>query len=902
MPLEPGTRLGPYEVLGPLGSGGMAEVYRARDQRLQRDIALKILPGDLSKDPRALSRFESEAKAVAALSHPNILAIFDVGECSGVRYAVTELLEGETLGARFANGPIPPRKTAEWGIQIARGLAAAHDRRIVHRDIKPDNLFLTRDGQVKILDFGLAKQHPLAAPNNPNTPTVPFHTEAGLVVGTPWYMSPEQVRGEEVDGRSDIFSLGTVLFEALSGQHPFRGASIPETMAAIAREEPSDLLALAPELPASVWRIVRHCLEKDPRGRFQSARDLAFALENLSPGPEARMAETVTVPAPVLERQPRRAWPLFRQAATGLLALGFAVSLFFNLRQSAPKPLGPAPISFAQLTDFPGVEKQPALSPDGKSVAYVASPKGNKDIFLLRVGGRKPVNLTEDSLADDTAPAFSPDGMRIAFRSERSAGGIFIMEATRESVRRVTSFGHDPSWSPDGTRLVMGTEAVRDPMSRAVISELWVVPVSQGPPRKLNSGDAVGPKWSPSGNRIAYWGSRQPSRNRDIWTIDAGGLSAPQPVTDDPAVDWNPAWSPDGRFLYFGSNRGGTMNLWRVPIEEKTGILTGTVEPVTTPTSWSGWFGFSKDGQTLVYADLDERANIVRAKFDAKNEVLDGPPGIVLRGRAIVSIDFSPLGDWLTFSQRVLPWEAVGVIRSDGGGYTKLTGYDYYHRVPRWSPDGSRIVFYSNRDGRVSTYWIHPDGSGLTSLGAGTFERLYPLFSPDGKKLVEATFSGGGLAFFGLDSEGPNMARLVGESIKGVVLLPMSWSLDGKRIAGTARGQGASSPGGTSSPTQGVFVLSLPDGPLQEIDRMALSPEWLPDGKRLLMGLNGTIVLVDTATGRRRVVVPEAGLPGSWGREIALSRDGRWLAWIESFGEGDVWLMTLSKSQPGPLN
>lgn len=900
MSVGPGVRLGPYEIIAPLGAGGMAEVYRALDTRLLREVALKILPGDLASDPKMLSRFEAEAKAVAALSHPNILAIFDAGESDGVRYAVTELLEGETLGAIVRRGPVPLRKVIDWGAQAARGLAAAHERQIVHRDIKPENLFLTSDGRLKILDFGLAKHQPGRSSDRSNFATLTMNTDAGTVVGTPWYMSPEQVRGEQLDGRSDIFSLGTVLFELVSGSLPFRAASAAETMASIIRDEPPDLSELSPGASPALVRVIRHCMEKKPERRFQSATDLVFTLEAMAGGSSPRRAEPATVVTGVDRQRTRGLRLLFRRSAPLAVsivaagALGFAVrDLMAGRRHDAPRP-----VSFSQLTDFPGVERQPALSPDGKTVVYVASPRGNKDLFLLRVGGRKPVNLTEDSDVDETAPAFSPDGGRVAFRSERSGGGIFVMEATGESVRRVTDFGHDPSFSPDGKRLVFATEGIRDPMSRSSLSELWVTALDGGTPRRLSVADGVGPRWSPDGKRIAYWGSRQPSRNRDIWTVDAEGRSEAIAVTDDASVDWNPFFSPDGRLLYFGSNRGGTMNLWRVPIDQASGRLTGELEPVTTPTAWSGWFAFSSDGRTLAFSDLDDRSNVWRARFDSVAGKLAGPPESVLRGRAIVSIDFSPDAAWLTFSQRVLPWEAVGIVRSDGGGYSKLSDHASYHRIPRWSPDGKEIVFYSNRDGRVGFYTIRPDGSGLSRLGPDADEHLYPVWSPDGAELAAATFAGGGIARFSAGGPGAGHLRLLSRILEGSVLLPLSWSPDGKRLAVMARGSGGQ--GASARPRQGVFVLELGPGNLVEIDSDAVSPEWLPDSRRLLLSKNGGIELVDTSKRQTTGILPNAGLPGSWGREIALSRDGSWLAWIESLGEGDIWTMTLDRDRVKP--
>src|SRR6266496_2865999 len=298
MTLSAGTRLGPYEILSPLGAGGMGEVYRARDSKLKRDVAVKVLPKSLAADADALARFEREALAVAALSHPNILAIFDFGTHEGTAYAVTELLEGETLRGKLDAGPIPQKQAVDYALQIARGLSAAHEKAVVHRDLKPENLFVTQDGHLKILDFGLAKRvEAVSTEEQTSAPTVSGHTEPGTVMGTVGYMSPEQVRGRSADHRSDIFSFGAVLYEMLTGRRAFRGDTAVETMNAILKEEPRELVGSASAVSPALERVVRHCLEKSPEERFQSARDIAFALGEASSGSAASPAASAAQPA-----------------------------------------------------------------------------------------------------------------------------------------------------------------------------------------------------------------------------------------------------------------------------------------------------------------------------------------------------------------------------------------------------------------------------------------------------------------------------------------------------------------------------------------------------------------------------------------------------------------------------
>ena len=281
MPLTPGTILGQYEIRSPLGAGGMGEVYRAHDTRLDREVAIKVLPESLTADPDRLRRFEQEARAAAALNHPNILAVYQMATHEGVSYMVSELLDGETLRERLRRGPIPLRKAIDYAVQIARGLAAAHDKGIVHRDLKPDNLFVTKDGRVKILDFGLAK---LVQPRDASgaEATMAEGTEPGMVMGTVGYMSPEQVRGKMADHRSDIFAFGTILYEMVTGKQTFRKPTSAETMTAILNEDPPSISQVTAATPPGLQRVVHRCLEKNPEQRFQSASDMAFALEALS--------------------------------------------------------------------------------------------------------------------------------------------------------------------------------------------------------------------------------------------------------------------------------------------------------------------------------------------------------------------------------------------------------------------------------------------------------------------------------------------------------------------------------------------------------------------------------------------------------------------------------------------
>ena len=868
-----GRVLGPYQVVAKLGEGGMGEVYAARDTRLDRDVAVKVLPPHLASDPEALARFEREAKAVAALSHPNILAIHDFGTHEGTAFAVTERLAGQTLRERLIGGALPMKKAIQIAADIARGLAAAHGRNIVHRDLKPENVFIASDGQVKILDFGLAKsvvQAPAAAA------TTELATDPGTVMGTVGYMAPEQVRGGAADARTDIFALGCVLFEMLTGRKAFQRETAAETMTAILREDAPDLIESGVQVPPAVDQLVRHCLEKQPEERFQSARDLAFALQALS-GSHPTSGRAAAVATDDQPPGPHRSIVPIAAAVAASLVIGAAIGWWASRPGEADEPWS----EFTQLTDEAGQEDAPSLSPDGDSVAYASRAAGSWDIYVSRVGGRNPIVVAGDPSRDEQAPAFSPDGRSIAFHEGDADGGIFIVGATGESARRVTETGFHPAWSPDGATIAYCQESIETPANRQISSDLSVVDVATGAVRIVTEGDAVQPSWSPSGTRLAYWA--QFGGQRDLFTISAAG-GEPVQVTDDAPLDWSVTWSPDG-WLYFSSDRGGVFNLWRVQVDEASGAARGEPEPVTMGVQAAAAMPrFSADGRRMAFRSGFAYVNPVAMPFDPDTERLGEPAYLFRRTGAFRPLSVSADGEWLAFDSVGGRVEDIFVSRIDGSDLRRLTDDPFRDRAPAWSPDGSTVTFYTNRSGAYELWSIRSDGSGLTKLSNRPDESIwFPIYEPTGRRIWAYLSRARSVATFDVTNpptlqEGDEQPPI---EVEGGTLRPHSMTRDGERLVGVAM-----SSDGTGF---GVAWHDLRSGRtvLSTLYRSPGLPVWLPDGRRFIYAVPGdALVLFDTRTGETRTL-------GQFDFDISsvlVSPDGNTIIMAAGLTEADIWL------------
>ncbi len=740
MTLAAGTRIGPYEIITPLGAGGMGEVYRARDSRLDRDVALKILPEAFAGDPDRRARFEREAKAVAALSHPNILAIFDVGDHDGMFYAATELLEGQTLRERLDDGPLPPRKAIELGVQIARGLSAAHDRGIVHRDLKPENLFLVGDGQIKILDFGLARQTTPVSGSGA-TATVAA-TDPGTVMGTVGYMAPEQVRGRDLDGRADLFSLGVVLYEMVTGERAFVRATAADTMSAILREDPPDISGSRPDLSPALDRIIRHCLEKEPDERFQTARDVAFALTSLSGSTTSTSAAVPAAP----DRPRGRGWIIPAAvaivAALGGLAIGRSAVPAVSLPEWTPRTFETQSIFNARFM------------PDGQTIVFSSALTGNEpSLFESRADGTTPrpfgpprTHLLSVSSSGELAVL-----TEVEYVGQRLFAGTLARMAIDGAPRSLASDVREADWLPDGTdvaviRQVAGGDQLEFPLGTVVY---------QAP------GYLSDPRVSRDGTRVAFM--EHPERFDDRGTVKVvDRFGTVITLTDEHWGEEGVAWSADGESVLYSA---GTSIEYRI----QSVRADGQARPVQLVSAPGALFvhDVSPDGRFVV--TQERGSNGVMARGHGQDAGRDlGVLGLSW------DVNLSSDGRFVAFSDGRAGENYGVVMRSVDGAPPARLGEGNVRAI---SPDGQWVVANLFSTGRCVVY---PTGLGaVVTLALGPMTQcISAVWFPDGKHLL----------LIGHETAGTSRAYRVAfpdgtpEAVLPVGIEPRLISRDGRRV------------------------------------------------------------------------------------------------------------------------
>jgi Tol biopolymer transport system component len=764
--LAAGTKLGPYEILAPIGAGGMGEVYRAKDPRLGREVAIKVLPPSFAQDPDRLKRFEQEARAAGVLNHPGITAVYDIGTAADQSpYIVTELLEGETLRSRLGAGAVSVRKATEYAVQIAKGLAAAHEKGIVHRDLKPENLFLTNDGRVKILDFGLAKLKIEGGESGQtDMNTVSGGTQPGVVLGTMGYMAPEQVRGKPADRRSDLFAFGTILYEMLSGQRAFRGDTAADTITSILTKEPPDLSQANRDVHPGLDRIVRHCLEKNPEERFESARDVAFDLENLS----TASAQTAAVTG-ISEVPKKRVWLLPALIAA---AIALAAGLFAGYRTGKKAGYVPPP-NYQQLTFRRGEVYSGRFAPDGQTVIYASAWDG-KPVELFATRTDRPESRTFGLGSDVLAISKSGD---VLVSLDRHMEEAFIRTGTLAEVgisggvapREIHKDIQWADWGPDGKDIAV----VRDVNLRNQLE----FPI--GKVLYQTAGWVSHPRVSHDGALIAFMDH---SQRRDdggtVAVVDRSGKK--RTLSGDFSSEYGLAWSPSGteiwitgakvggnRALYAISLTGGERLLARVTqsltLQDvsadgrllvahdtiRIGVLAGeagqTKERELAWLDWSSLFDYSDDGKTILFSETGEGAGPEYSTFIRHT---DGSPPVRMGDGGGLAMSFD--GQWVAAQvghakrvltlyptgpgeKRILP---IGDLETQGGGVflRDNKGLIFTANEPG---HGSRVFVIDLVGGkpraltpegyRAFSRGVPPDGTGVLVIGPDRKRYLYPL-------------------------------------------------------------------------------------------------------------------------------------------------------------------------------
>jgi len=792
VPLSPHTRLGPYEIVSAIGAGGMGEVYRARDSRLNRDVAVKVLPALFSCDASRLHRFEQEARAAASLNHPNILAVHDIGQQDGSPYIVSELLDGATLRELLRPGPLAVRKALDYAQQMARGLAAAHDKGIVHRDLKPENVFVTNDGRAKILDFGLAKLTRTETGEDSQGLTQTVESDPGAVLGTVGYMSPEQVRGKPADARSDLFSFGVILYEMLSGKRAFYGESAAETMSAIVRDEPPELTGTNRSVPPALERIVRHCLEKNPNERFHSAHDLAFDLESVT----AISATSTTLPI-----KARNRW--VRTVMVGALALAAAGVVAWRIWA----PPSVAQPEFRRLTFRRGSIRMARFAPDGQTIFYGAAWDGKPvEAFTMQyeASDSRPLGVAAQVLSispnEEVALLLNPRVWNFV-----QTGTLALMPLRGGAPREVLDGVQFAEWSRDGKAMAVVRFSVASGAS-------WI---------EYPAGKTIyrGSAWighlrmSPDGTLFAF---DQHIHNGDdgyVVIIDRDGNKkfTSQMFTSLQGLAWRPdareVWftaAPRGaaRALYAVNMRGQQRLVLRAPgalvlqdIASSGRVLLtndnarkqmfALIEGDTTErnVSWLDWSVLqvlSEDGKEVLFTEGGEAEQTYRLYLRR----LDGSlPKRIVNG---YWGDLSPDGRWVVAQDATTPAQFV-LVPTGTGESRQITHDNLTHLYPRFLPDGRAIVFVAATPaGVVRMYYQTLDGGkpvAITSEGSGGYPSLITL-SPDGAYVIAPVPTGDSYAMYPVRGGPPR--TVPGLSTSEAVI---NWSADGNYLFTYTRGE-----------------------------------------------------------------------------------------------------------------
>jgi eukaryotic-like serine/threonine-protein kinase len=891
--LSSGTRLGPYEVLGPLGAGGMGEVYRAKDTRLARTVAIKVLPEHLAYDQDLRQRFEREARAVSSLNHPHICVLHDIGNQDGTDYLVLEYLEGESLHDRLEKGPLPLDQVVRYAIEIADALDKAHRHGVIHRDVKPGNVMLTKGG-AKLLDFGLARvAKPIVSGDvdvsDLATPPTPL-TGAGTLLGTVPFMAPEQIEGREADARTDIWALGALIYEMVTGRRAFVGNSPASLVGAILKDQPPRMRELQPLTPHSLERLVKTCPDKDPDERWQNAHDVAAELRWIG-----ERQEEIALGA---RRGPRALGLALAGGLGALLAAG--VLGFLLVRRAAATAERLHVAEAVRFTYEPGLFESPTWSPDGKLVAFASNRSGNFEIYVRRVDGGQEINVT-DHPAEDIQPAFSPDGRSIAFISTRSArtglvpvgqalgleyrvfgGDLWITPALGGTARRLAPDANYPTWRPDGGAILY----VSGPEDRRILRE--ISPDGSSSREVLKSEDSRWEILRPSYSHDGLWITFGDTATNLLLMPARGGT--PRALF----TSTSHAWADDGSLYFLKRGAAGGTTIGRVGMDSKTGLVTGSEEVVAVLTGALGDIAVAPGSHGLAVSAIEAGFNLARLPLSPDGSRPTGPEDALSSGSIRNRYPaYSFDGRRLAYSSNRTGRLEVWVLDLETLRQERLPtpeGLETY--ISSWFPDGQSLLVMGSTIGGPRTLWvISLDGSRAEELRwAGEAPPTLGSLrvSPDGRRvLVELVEGPEGHQLYEFDLVGRSKRRVAsapGNTYDGI------WSRDGRQIAYIANTAGTLQL--WTQPAQGGEPRQLPFGR----ERMR-HPSFSPDGRWIyVQASHRNIWRVPTAGGSLEEVThfPESGL---FLEEPTLSPDGRTLAYARWNGGSSLWLLQLGHDQ-----
>jgi Tol biopolymer transport system component len=897
MALAAGVRLGSYEIVSALGAGGMGEVYRARDPRLKRDIAIKVLPDTTAADPERCARLEREAQSIAALNHPNIVTIHSVEEADGVLFLTMEYVDGKSLSELIVKGGLPLAQILKLAIPLADAISAAHQKGITHRDLKPANVMVTPDGRAKVLDFGLAKLME-ATPVEIGVTGLPTAalTGEGRIVGTVAYMSPEQAEGRPIDHRSDIFSLGVMLYEMATGERPFKGDTSVSVISSIVKDTPRSVTEINPALPRDVGRIVRRALAKDPEYRYQTAKDLRNDLEDFKHAVESG---ELLAPTAVAEVPRGRSWP--RWPALLIAAALFAAVGTWMLTRSGRVPDTPVITQVARLTHDPGLSEWPTWSPDGSLLAFASNRNGNFDIYVRRVEGGQEVNVTNNA-SENFQPAFSPDGNSIAFVSTRASrrgmvktgnivgtaeyrtygGDVWLVPTLGGQAHRVAQEGNFPVWHPGGQKVayVSGRESHR--------SILEVAPEGGTPKPVLvsesSSWEIIRVRYSPHASWITF-----ENADGDIFILPTAGGRPRRLVSGISHV-----WKPSGTHLYYfvRDSRGGTR-LQSVGIDERTGDITDQPRTAGLMTGILGDLAVSHDGQQLALTELEGARNLTRLPLTMDGGAPAGAEQVLSAGQVLDHMpSVSPDGRRIAYSSNRLGPEQVWMLQVDNKRMEalQLPGNDLGATGPHWFPDGRRLIVQRLFPSGASLWWIAADASSAeeltTPMGILYNSEGWPI-APDGRKTTYAASINGHYQLFRFDLSTHNVKQLTfspDDKFSAV------WSPDGRWLVYASNANGSAQL--WRIPVDGGQAEPLTTGN-DRVRHMFYSP----DGRWLYFQPNHLNVYRMPADGgpvQQVTHFPESGL---FLEEPTISPDGRYLVYCRSNGGSSLWVLRLGNGQ-----